>query len=87
MVNWGYHGQHTPDAVKDISVNDVRWLLRYLGRIRDGQIKQALIASGATSLETECFTVALRRRINELERWRDHGDRAQDCTGGDGGAH
>lgn len=68
MVNWGYHGQHTPDAVKDISVNDVRWLLRYLGRIRDGQIKQALIASGATSLETECFTVALRRRINELER-------------------
>lgn len=67
VVEWGYHGQHTKDAVEDISVADVRWLLRYLGRIRDQQIRQGLRASGATPEEVDCFTAALRGRINQLK--------------------
>lgn len=67
MVEWSYHGQHTKDAVEDISVADVRWLMRYLGRIRDRQIRDGLEASGATPAEVDCFTAALRDRIDQLK--------------------
>ncbi len=66
-IKWGYHGQHTSDAVENISVDDVRWLLRYLGRISDRQIRDALLASGAQPDEAECFGAALRQRINSLK--------------------
>ena len=68
MVEWGYVGQHTEDAAKDIRVLDVAWLMRYLGRVTDGQIKAGLLASGANAEETACFTAALRRRIEDLRR-------------------
>jgi hypothetical protein len=47
-VKWGYYGKRTKDETRDIRVEDVRWLLRYLGRITDRQIRDGLRASGAT---------------------------------------
>ena len=44
------------------------WLMRYLGRITDTQLRAGLRASGATPDETECFTRAVRARIDELRR-------------------
>ena len=68
IVEWGYVGQRTEDAAKDIRVADVAWLMRYLGRLTDAQIKSGLRASGANAEETACFTSAVRTRIEELRR-------------------
>jgi hypothetical protein len=66
MVRFGYVGQRTADVAIGISVEDVRWLCRYLGRITDTQLRSALDASGATPEETERFTRSIRERINQL---------------------
>jgi hypothetical protein len=66
IVQWGYQGQRTADAAQNISVDDVRWVLRYLGRITDAQLRAGLQASGATSAEITTFVPAIRNRINQL---------------------
>lgn len=68
IVEWGYVGQRTEDAAKDIRVSDVAWLMQYLGRITDPQLRAALRASGASPEEIECFTTAVRTRIEQLRR-------------------
>ena len=68
MVRFGYVGQRTADVAIGISVEDVRWLCRYLGRITDAQLRAALEASGANRDETEHFVGAIRDRINQLIR-------------------
>ena len=68
IIDWGYVGQRTSDQVTGIRVSDVAWLLGYLGRITDDQIRSALDASGATHEETEAFTASLRNRIGQLQR-------------------
>jgi len=65
-VQFGYTGQRTADARASITVDDVRWLCRYLGRVSDDQLRAALAASGATPAETESFTASLRSRIEQL---------------------
>jgi hypothetical protein len=67
-VEWGFKGQHSGEFKDDISIADVRWLMTWLGRLRDSQIRSALRAAGATPHETRCFTTSLRRRINQLRR-------------------
>ena len=67
-LRFGFTGQHTDDFKNDITVEDVRWLLGYLGRVTDVQIQSGLKASGATSEETTCFATQLRERINQLRR-------------------
>jgi hypothetical protein len=67
-VRFGYAGQRTADVAAGISVGDVRWLCQYLGRITDAQLRDALLASGATQEETEAFAVAIRERIDQLMR-------------------
>lgn len=67
LVEFGYSGQHTSDFKSGIRVSDVKWLMQYLGRITDNQIRDGLQASGATREEVECFTLALRDRINQLQ--------------------
>lgn len=67
VVQFGYSGQHTEDFKRDIKVSDVKWLLQYLGRITDAQLRDGLQASGATPDEVECFTLALRDRISQLK--------------------
>jgi hypothetical protein len=65
-VQFGYTGQRTADLRASLTVDDVRWLCRYLGRITDDQLRAALRASGATNEETESFTTSLRGRIEQL---------------------
>lgn len=68
FVQFGYAGQRTADARQSITVKDVAWLCRYLGRIGDDQLRAALGASGATPEEVESFTASLRARITQLQR-------------------
>jgi hypothetical protein len=68
FVQFGYAGQRTSDARQSITVADVAWLCRYLGRITDQQLRAALRASGATPDEVDSFTASLRGRITQLQR-------------------
>jgi len=67
MVKFGYDGKKASEMTKGIRVSDVQWLLGYIGRISDDQTRAGLKASGATPQEVDCFTRALRDRINQLK--------------------
>ncbi len=66
-VEWGYKGTHTDRMRDNIRPDDVRWLMRYLGRLSDPQLHAGLIASGATRDEAYFYTRALRMRIRQLQ--------------------
>ena len=68
VVEWGYAGQRTADAVANITTADVRWLHKYLGAISNEQIAAALRASGGNDQEVADFTRAIRARIDLLGR-------------------
>jgi len=68
FVQFGYTGQRTADARESITVENVAWLCRYLGRITDEQLRAALRASGATPEDQESFTTSLRVRITQLQQ-------------------
>jgi hypothetical protein len=67
-LRWGFRGKNDRDIRFDITVDDVRWLLRYLGRVTDKQILAGLTASGADPENVNCFASALRMRIEQLQR-------------------
>ena len=67
-LRFGFVGLHTREFKSDITTEDVRWLLQYLGRVTDSQIRRALKESGATEGESECFVAALRDRIDQLRQ-------------------
>ena len=66
LVQWGYAGQRTADAVDHISMADVRWFNQRVEALGDAQIADALRASGATPEEVEAFTSAIRARLDRL---------------------
>ena len=68
LVQFGFGGEHTADFKNDIRVADVLWLMNYLGRITDAQIRVGLRAGGASKDEEECFTRSIRARIEQLRR-------------------
>jgi len=68
MVRFGYDGKRAAEMRGGIKVSDVTWLLKYIGRISDAQIRSGLAASGATTEEVACFTSAMRERIDQLRR-------------------
>ncbi|MDT5159111.1 MAG: hypothetical protein QOC61_361 [Acidobacteriota bacterium] len=74
IVQWSYTGQRTDEASEGITVEDVRWLHSYVGRITDRQLREGLLVSGATEEEADCFTRALRERIERLGRVGELGD-------------
>jgi hypothetical protein len=67
-VEFGYSGQRTKDVKDGITVEDVRWILQYVGQITDQQIKDGLEAAGATPEEVDVFSRSIRDRINQLKR-------------------
>jgi hypothetical protein len=67
QVEFGYSGQHTDSFKGGIRVSDVKWVMQYLGRITDDQLRAGLKSSGASADEVECFTQSLRDRINQLK--------------------
>lgn len=70
FVEFGYSGQHTGEFKHRISVSDVKWLMGYIGRITDQQIRDGLNASGATPDEVQVFTRAIRNRIEQMRKLR-----------------
>jgi hypothetical protein len=66
-IVWGYSGKHGEDITARITLDDVRWLLPYLTRITDGQLRTGLMASGATPAFAERFSRAIRNRIEQLQ--------------------
>ncbi|HYP07633.1 MAG TPA: hypothetical protein VER03_15475 [Bryobacteraceae bacterium] len=67
-VQFGFTGAHTLLFRHDIRVEDVRWLMQYLGKITDAQIRVGFKAAGANLEEEDCFTRALRARIEQLRK-------------------
>jgi len=67
IVRWGYSGKHNNDIAKNIRVTDVQWLLQYLGRVSDEQLRRGLAASGATPDEMDCYLRSIRQRIQQLQ--------------------
>jgi hypothetical protein len=67
-VQWGFSGKHTRDLTEGISVDDVHWLMQYLGQVTDRQLQEGLRASGANPQEVERFSKAIRQRIEQLEQ-------------------
>jgi len=65
-VVFGYEGHHNDDFKTNIRPADVAWLMKYLGRITDDQLRAALRSAGATPDEETCFTKAIRTRIEQL---------------------
>jgi len=68
FVEFGYAGQHTGSFKEGISVKDVKWVLGYVGRITDQQIRDGLKASGATPDEVDRFARSFRDRINQMRK-------------------
>ncbi|HYV03138.1 MAG TPA: hypothetical protein VFB82_01045 [Blastocatellia bacterium] len=69
MLESGYSGQHT-DSIKDnIPVEHARWLLGFLGKLSDAQIRAALNSCGASPSEVSCFAHAVRSRISHLQAY------------------
>jgi hypothetical protein len=68
LVRFGFRGVRAGEIAGNLTVENVRWLMQYLGRINDEQIRGALVASGATPAETVCFVSAVRDRIEQLRR-------------------
>ena len=67
LVQFGYAGQRTEDVAAGISVDDVTWLLQYLGKVTDAQLRAGLVSSGASAEEQAIFATALRARITQLQ--------------------
>jgi len=67
QIEFGYSGQHSTTFKNGIRASDVKWVMQYLGRVSDEQLRAGLQASGATSEEVECFTQSLRDRINQMK--------------------
>jgi hypothetical protein len=66
-VGFKYKGQNTRVIRNGISISDVRWLLTYLSRVTNSQIREGLLSSGASPEQSDLFGGALRTRIRELQ--------------------
>jgi hypothetical protein len=66
-LKWGFEGKNQDAVTSDITAEDVQWLLQYLGRVTDEQIRTGLAASGATPKEVDCYAQSLRQRIEQLQ--------------------
>lgn len=65
-VQWGYQGQRTADLTMQIRRDAVRWFYGLARQLSDTQLRDGLLASGATADEAARFTRAIRDRIDRL---------------------
>ena len=65
-IQWGYSGQHTDLMTQGVRPSDARWLMQYLGKITDEQMREGLLASGATHEEARQCLEGLKLRIAQL---------------------
>jgi hypothetical protein len=66
FVNFGYQGQRTSEIARGITVEHVAWFYRYARRLTTQGLREALLASGATSEEADTFARAIEERIRQL---------------------
>jgi hypothetical protein len=66
FVTFGWEGDINGGFRDRIPASHVAWLYQYLGRITDVQLHAGLKAAGAADAEADCFTKALRARIEQL---------------------
>jgi hypothetical protein len=64
---WGFSGKHARDLKAGVTTDDIRWLLPYLTRITEAQIRAALRASDATRRQSACWAGSIEQRIRELK--------------------
>jgi hypothetical protein len=69
-IEWGYSSikGRADKIVEGVELDDVAWLMQYLGRVTDKQLRAGLEASGANPTEVDCFAAALRGRVSILSR-------------------
>jgi hypothetical protein len=65
-ILFGYSGQRTADMSNGIRIEEAEWLCRYLGRVTDAQLRDALLASGGSQEDAASFASSLRARIVQL---------------------
>jgi hypothetical protein len=66
-VLFGYSGKHELDIKKNITVEDVRWLLAHLSGVSPEKLRAGLKAAGATDRQTTCWSYSIEQRIRELQ--------------------
>jgi hypothetical protein len=67
FVRFDYHGKNA-GILRDITVEQARWIGGLLSRLSDQQIKDAFRAGGYSPEEVEMLAATVRARINELIR-------------------
>jgi hypothetical protein len=65
---FGWEGVINEGFQSGIPLAHVEWLLTWLGKITDAELRDDLKAAGANNTEMECFTAALRSRIEQLRQ-------------------
>jgi hypothetical protein len=65
-IEWGYSGQHSDLMKNGVRPSDAKWLMKYLGRITDDQLRTGLLTSGASDEEAHYCMEGLHTRIAQL---------------------
>ncbi|MGA7239220.1 MAG: hypothetical protein WBY44_26295 [Bryobacteraceae bacterium] len=79
-IEWGYTGQHSDLMKQGVHPSDVKWLMQYLGRITDEQIRTGLLTSGASEEEAHNCLEGLRMRIGQLRTVANFPDQSANQT-------
>jgi hypothetical protein len=66
-LRWRYKGRHGDDITAGVGIEDVRWILRYLSRISDEDLKTGLAASGASEPVAREYARLIRQRIVQMQ--------------------
>jgi hypothetical protein len=67
-VFFGWKGIINAGFTTGIPASHVAWLVTYLGKIPDAQLREDLKAAGGTDAEVDCFAKALGARIEQLRQ-------------------
>lgn len=65
LINFNYGGKNQK-LFTNISVEDAKWIGRYLARLSNEQIKDAFRAANYSSQDVDAYSSALRQRIDAL---------------------
>jgi hypothetical protein len=64
-VRLDYDGKNA-NIMRDISIEDARWIGGLLSRLSDSQIQDAFRAANSSAEQVQLLAGAVRKRINEL---------------------
>jgi hypothetical protein len=67
-IEWGFKGKHDRDITAGVGLEDSRWLVHYLSRITDANLRAGMTASGASAEVASEFARSMQERIVQLQR-------------------